>query len=356
MADCQIATNLIIIFVFQSISAVNMINFLYYKYCFEQTKDGNLFSGDGHENVTPEYINGLFAEHLGFVVTKGTKSLNLFGTKTDSKKEEAPESYGNSIVNFHNGVFMLFVHNNKTKKIVPKEIEEEIKVAHHPYTCVIVDTRPEAQAILVQQKKNAFPNTDYVVELILSECAQHLSLWETNFESKYELRSHKGSIWDIVECRTLNGKDRVRSLSLKFTEKKANEENEVDNALQTILARFSAKEGELKLLSDENAKKLLEDTERDVRRTVDLLIENNYSMKIGFEKSGDVEYGKKALAIYGLEEKVYEEFKDKNARIGAGGVAHYGLMEWLDTIVPEDGSHEYVQTERNKKRNGRRKK
>ena len=333
-----------------------MINFLYYKYCFQQTKDGNLFSGEGHEKLTPEYVNGVFAEHLEFVVTKGTKSLNLFGTKTDRKKEEAPESYGNSIVNFHNGVFILFVHNNKTKKIVPKEIEEEIKVDHHPYTCVIVDTRPGSQAILVQQKKNAFPNTDYVVELILSECAQQLSLWKTNFESKYKLRCHEGSIWDIVECRTVNGKDRVKSLSLKFTEKKANEENEVDNALQTILTRFSAKEGELKLLSDENAKKLLEDTERDVRRTVDLLIENNYSMKIGFEKSGDVEYGKKALAIYGLEERVYEEFKDKNAQIGAGGVAHYDLMEWLDTIVPEDGSHEYVQTEKKKKKNGRRKK
>lgn len=105
-----------------------MINFLFYKYCFKQTQEGNLFSAEGHEKVTPESVNDMFAKHLEFVVTKGTKSLNLFGTKTDSKKEEAPESYGNSIVNFHNGVFMLFVHNNKTKKIVPKEIEEEIKV------------------------------------------------------------------------------------------------------------------------------------------------------------------------------------------------------------------------------------
>ena len=97
-----------------------MINFLFYKYCFEQTKDGNLFSGENHEKVTPEYINARFAEHLETVVTKGTKSLNLFGIKSDRKKEETPESYGNTIVNFHNGVFMLFVHNNKTKKIVPK--------------------------------------------------------------------------------------------------------------------------------------------------------------------------------------------------------------------------------------------
>ena len=333
-----------------------MINFLFYKYCFEQTKDGNLFSGENHEKVSPEYINARFAEHLETVVTKGTKSLNLFGIKSDRKKEEAPESYGNTIVNFHNGVFMLFVHNNKTKKIVPKEIEEEIKVDHHPYTCVIVDTRPESQAILVQQKKNAFPNTDYVVELILSECAQQLSLWKTNFEAKYEQRSHKGSIWEIVECRTVNGKDRVKTLSLRFTEKKPNKDNEVDNALQVILSKFSTNEGELKLLSDEKAKKLLDDTATDVRRTVDLLIENNYSMKIGFEKSGDVEYGKKALAIYGMDENVYEEFKDKNAQLASGGNAHYDMIDWLDTIVPEDGTHEYVQTEKTKKKNGRHKK
>ena len=142
-----------------------MINFLFYKYCFKQTKDGNLFSVEDQVKLTPEYVNDMFAKHLEFVVTKGTKSLNLFGIRTDRKKEEAPESYGNTIVNFHNGVFMLFVHNNKTKKIVPKEIEEEIKVDHHPYTCVIIDTRQGSQAILVQQKKNAFPDTDYVVNL-----------------------------------------------------------------------------------------------------------------------------------------------------------------------------------------------
>ena len=209
---------------------------------------------------------------------------------------------------------------------------------------------------LVQQKKNAFPNTDYVVQLILNECAQQLSLWKTNFEPDYEKRYHKGSIWDIVKYRVANGRDRVKSLCLKFTEKKPNEENEVDKALQTILTKFSADEGELKLVSDENAKKLLEETQTTVRRTVDLLIENEYSMKIGFEKSGEVEYGKKALAIYGLDEKVYEEFKIKNPQIGAGGVAHYDLIDWLDTIVPENESHEYVQTEKTKKKNGRRKK
>jgi len=37
-------------------------------------------------------------------------------------------------------------------------------------------------------------------------------------------------------------------------------------------------------------------------------------------------------------------------------VAQYDLTEWLDTIVPEDETHEYVQTEKTKKRNGRRKK
>ena len=131
-----------------------MINFLYYKYCFEQTRDANLFSAEDHVKVTPDYINGQFADHLEFVLTKGTTSLNLYGIKTERNQEESPESYGNTIVNSHDGVFMLFVHNNKTKKIVPKEIEEEIKVDHHPYACVIVDTRPGSQAILVQQKKN----------------------------------------------------------------------------------------------------------------------------------------------------------------------------------------------------------
>lgn len=333
-----------------------MINFFYYKYCFKQTRDANLFSVENKKKITAEYINEQFADHLEFVLTKGTKSLNLFGIKTDKKQEQSPESYGNTIVNSHDGVFMLFVHNNKTKKIVPKEIEEEIKVDHHPYACVIVDTRPGFQSILVQQKKNAFPNTDYVVELILNECTQQLGLWKTNFEVDYEKLYHRGSIWDIVKYRVENGKDRVKSLCLKFTEKEPNEENEVDRALQSILTKFSADEGELKLVSDEKAKKLLEETQETVRRTVDLLIENDYSMKIGFEKSGDVEYGKKTQALYGLDEKVYEEFKIKNPQLGNGGRPHYELTEWLNAIVPQDEIHEYIQTEKTKKKDGRRKK
>ena len=89
---------------------------------------------------------------------------------------------------------------------------------------------------------------------------------------------------------------------------------------------------------------------------MDLLIENDYSMKIGFEKSGDVEYGKKTQALYGLDEKVYEEFKIKNPQLGNGGRPHYELTEWLNAIVPQDEIHEYIQTEKTKKKDGRRKK
>ena len=81
--------------------------------------------------------------------------------------------------------------------------------------------------------------------------------------------------------RTANDQDRVKSLFLRLESKRPNENNEVDTALQTILRKLAVPEGELKLTSDDNARKILDETKEDVRRTVDMLIENNYSAYSG---------------------------------------------------------------------------
>ena len=140
---------------------------------------------------------------------------------------------------------------------------------------------------------------------------------------------------------------------MRLESKRPNENNEVDTALQTILRKLAVPEGELKLTSDDNARKILDETKEDVRRTVDMLIENNYSMRIGFERSGTVEYGKKAPAIYGVADAVCEQFQNGAGKFGFNGAQPYDLFAWLDTLMPEEMSHEYVVVEK-KKRNGRK--
>ena len=100
---------------------------------------------------------------------------------------------------------------------------------------------------------------------------------------------------------------------------------------------------------DDPARKILDETKDDVRKTVDMLIENNYRMRIGFEKSGSVEYGRDTEAVYGIADEYCEEFVNWTALLGG----RYNLKDWLDTLMPEDEAHTYVPSEK-KKRNGRR--
>ncbi len=119
--------------------------------------------------------------------------------------------------------------------------------------------------------------------------------------------------------------------------------------------KLAAPEGELKLFTDDVTRKLLDETKKDVRETVDLLIENQYRLKIGFERSGSVEYGRKADAVYGIADSVCEEFENGQPIFGDRGQATFNLVKWLDTIMPEDDGHIYSQSER-RTRNGKRSK
>ena len=81
-----------------------------------------------------------------------------------------------------------------------------------------------------------------------------------------------------------------------------------------------------------------------------MLIENKYRMKVGFEKSGVVEYGKETEVIYGIADSVCTDFEDGVREIGETATP---LQRWLDTLMPDESAHTYIQTKQ--KKNGRRK-
>ena len=53
--------------------------------------------------------------------------------------------------------------------------------------------------------------------------------------------------------------------------------------------------------------------------------------------------------MYGIADEYCEEFVNGTALLGG----RYNLKDWLDTLMPEDEAHTYIQSEK-KKRNGRR--
>ncbi len=326
-----------------------MANFLFYKYRFEPTGERTLFSAEDGTRVSSERLNGKLEELIGQRAGESEPVLNLYCVKTDRNGVKSPELYTNEIKRFDGGVALLEVRNNKFKKVMPRDKNESVDVEHCPVCRAIVDTRPGSMAILVQQKREAFGNADEVVGLIVDYCARELKVAELDWKMVFEKRLCKGSIWDIVKSRTDGGQDRVKCLCVKIDGRRANEENEVDKALQLVLERLAAPEGELRLMSDDPERRILDDTKEDVRNTVDMLIENKYRMRIGFERSGSVEYGRDAEAVYGIADEYCDEFEKGTVLIGG----KYNLKDWLDMLIPEDESHTYIKSEK-RKRNGRR--
>lgn len=328
-----------------------MANFLFYRYRFEKTDERTLFDQETGEELTETSLNERFAADLAKKAENHT-SLNLYDIKADKQGVTSSESYANDIKRNDDGIVLLDVRNNKHKTVMPIDKMEAEQIGHYPYCLVIIDTRSDSHAILVQQKVDAFKSSDAVIGLIADYCTRELGLAMLGWKFVTEKRLCRGSIWDIVKTRTAQGQDRVRSLSIVLAGKKPNENNEVDKALQMILEKLAAPEGELKLTSDDAAKKILDDTKEDVRNTVDMLIENKYSMKIGFDKSGTVEYGKEAAAVYGIADTVCDEFINGTVVMLDDGTSGYNMEIWLNTLMPEDDAHTYIEAEK-KKRNGR---
>jgi hypothetical protein len=248
---------------------------------------------------------------------------------------------------------MLQVRNNKHKKVIPIDKLEALDVPHYPYTLVIVDARPGCQAILVQQKKSAFNNPDAVARLVAEYYTRELELSKFGLKVGLQQRLCKGSIWDVVTMRTVRGQDKVKSFTLKLDKKRPNSKNEVDKALQLVLDMFCAPEGELKLSSKKDGSAIFDETREDVRNVVDMLIQNKYHMKVGFERSGSVEYGKETDAIYGVDDGWCLEFMRGEQHIGDGEKGEYYLFGWLDMLMPEGAGYDYRSSDR-KRRNGKR--
>ena len=335
--------------------ASNMANFLFYRYRFVPVEEVDMFMKQD-ESVEPsqydEVHNPRFSEDLS-TKASGIKKLNLFQFKKDRKGVQTSVQYENDVLNYNSGVMMLQVRNNKHKKVIPIDKLDALDIPHYPYTLVIVDTRPDSQAILIQQKTSAFKNTEEVAKLVAEYCSRELKLPELGVAMCPQMRVCKGSIWDIVTMRTMKGQDRVKSFTLKLDKKRPNTKNEVDKALQLVLEMFCAPEGELKLSSKKEGAAIFDETREDMRNVVDMLIQNKYHMKVGFEKSGTVEYGKETPAIYGIDDNVCLEFMKGEPHIGSGELGEYYLFDWLDMLMPEGSGYSYKQPQK-KKRNGKR--
>lgn len=320
-----------------------IVNFSLYKYDFEpiDTTGSEL---QKCPNVSKKALNEIFAKSLEYAFgASGT--LNLYNTVKDRKGVSSPVRYHNHIDNCHNGVTMLTVKNNKTRSYVPADSSDAQKIGHFPQVRVIIDTREDSWIILVERKSSSFYDADDVMKLISLYGSQTVNASYLGYQMTYNKRLCKGQLWEIITSRIANDKDRIRQLVLKFDNKRKIEGNAVNEALQRTLELFNADECEMKLGTGDEARKLLDQNNKQAVMIITNLLENDYRLAVFFKHSGSIEYGKEAAAVYGISKSICDKFVAQATEFFGDESIENSLSSLLKTIAPETEDYKYLPAE-----------
>lgn len=341
-----------------------MPTFIAYQYSFHQLPPSEVadnihfpdFANECDSNVlSNQSLNMSF--YKGFEVAWHTpeKKLNLYSVKKNKDQTEEPELYENNIEAIQDGVVLMVIRNHKMLKFTPKDDTEKSKIDDYPWCYAIIDTRPQSQHILIEKKKEAFNSPEMVGDIISKYCTTSLQLPQIGWEYQYSRRVIEGYIWDIVDSRLKYKKDRVKSLGFHFFKREDDDNDQVDVALQTLLSAFATAEGDISVYNEDSSGKSFDHKNETMRRTIEMMIRNEYTIKVGFDKTGTIEYTKKKVACpeYVIEPKVLAEFKNE-PNLAPEGESAYDLTQFLDDILGESTTISYQPIKKIKK-NGRKK-
>lgn len=305
------------------------------------------------ETLNKESLNNSFYRGFEEAWETPEKRLNLYSIKKNKDQTEEPELYENHIEAIQDGVILMVIKNHKVVKITPKNKTVKEDIDDYPWCYVIIDTRPQSLHILVEKKKEAFNSTNTVVDIISNYCRISMELPLIGWEYGYKRRVIEGYIWDIVDSRLRYKKDRVKNLGFHFFKKENNDDDQVDVALQTVLSALATAEGDITVYNEDSSGKNFDHRNETMRRTIEMMIKNEFTIKVGFDRTGTIEYTKEKTAIpeYVIDSKILTDFINEPS-IGSDGVSAFGLIQFLDGLLEESNLITYQSTK--KKKNGRK--
>lgn len=334
-----------------------MINFIVYNYSFPEPDKGDILR-DSYKNS--ESLNTDFHNKLIAASQSNEKCLHLqFAYINGRSKEQIVIKHSNTIHAHSNGVLVLQIHTEKNKMITPEDSTDKTPVKDYPWCWVVIDTRPNSHLILVQKKSEGFgKNTDYVADYLVGDyCERELDLLMNGTKFHLEKRLCDGMLWNVIKQRTRGGKDTLKALCIKMADKGKdvpNNGNDVDKALQYVMQTMRMPEGEMKLFSSEETKQLLKGRKPDFIGIAEQLLNNNYTIRADFDKSGSFECGKNTETIYGVEDIFVDNFC-----ISPGPENEdpdpLALIHWIDNIILKDDSYHYTDKLSNYGRHKRKK-
>lgn len=307
-----------------------MANFIEYRYHITNTSE--LFECT---DKFAEPLNAIFKDAF----SNGSIDLQYIENDEDGNYVDT-YTYPNDVVMFYNGVFILQIHEHKIKWATPEHGTEKTEQHDdYPWIWVVIDTRPNSQFIFVQKKSDAFSNkTEFVVmDLIGGFLKQKLNLDESYYRLDIEVaKCHggPGHVWNVVRQRTKNGIDKLKTMVVRFGEKKeAPTEERADKFMWDILDKFKSDDAELQLWASKESNDKMQDVMPDMIGVAEQLLQYDYIIRLGFLRSGSIECSRDAQAVYGVQDSQISHFGAVNPK---NGKLDQDLINWIDEYIIND--------------------
>lgn len=301
-----------------------MATYAIYKYLFDISKQGHLFSKETGKSAFDE-AQRHFADIL-------KEDIAVPGGAVDSK-EEATFYIEPYLV--RDDIIFLLVCNEKTNRIRDRLDEREI--TSHPGCFVIIDNRPGVTMLAIEKNNAFYSKTEKIRKILLY--AFNLKLEQLGLTMEINARIRPGTFWEVVDEQCTKLKDVIKKVSFNFPN--PNKIGPVDASAEAkknlsyisrIIGAANAAKGTLVMHADEKEKIALNQKVEDFAEMVRLCEFDGYDISVHFKRYGVYRFGAEAQVYMILQDDVRDHFLQGVTVLGLPDEQPFELYQWLEDI------------------------
>ena len=298
--------------------------------------------------LSTDHLAQLLEEHLSQAAQEPMPHLSLY-----ADHGVAGTAMVHNTIETHCGaVTLLRLRNQKAVGIVPLSGTEEQTLDSYPCCWAIIDSRPASLGVLIEKQEAVFDDTAQVADILAAWVNHHILPSDSLHMCVLQQCLYKGDIWDLVSQRVHSHRDRLTAIHILMGKRQPNPNCEVDQLMQMLVSRFAALNGEIQLPASQGTANLFNTKNKDLANLVAQLVAHDYTLRMTFAHTGQVEYGQHVGATYIIPDEQLTAFGKELIDDHASGRTTYELIITLDSIAAENNDKTYGKTIFRPRRNG----
>lgn len=277
-------------------------------------------------------------EHMNHLMRQ--RQLPLFATKRNGETD----TFENHVLTTRDGITLMCVCNNK--RLTQTLDLQKYELPDHPFCYVIIDLRPDAMLVAIEQNAAFNSNPDRVRDILVQSFS--LVLAQAGYKVEIRAKMNRAPFWETIEKRILQGGDRVARIAFDFPD---TDHTEGMNVPQNVSEKIRVV-GEFTRMMGGNGFGIhgaggvrLDRMREDTAAVISFCCNHGYAISVYFTKSKMFRYGDQVKVTYEINENVIKDFNQgqtfippsANESVEAGC---YALATQLDEINLETNQYD----------------